>query len=234
MEFRFRTPEFFKGEAITPEEAEHRLLKDLEDPNRNSRQTLWNLSILYGSTNRLPQAIQCVERLLEDAAGPEEKAGCLLALGQYMEKANDFPAAVGFYRAAYSLEPCDPKVCYFIRNNLGYCLNSLGHYEEAEQYLTQALSISPDRYNAHKNMGISCEGCGDYIQAAEYYIAAIQRNASDPRALAHLERLVNREPTLLVDVPDLPQKMEACRQAVAFARKAWSDVGPRPNGPTPR
>jgi tetratricopeptide (TPR) repeat protein len=231
MDFYFPLPEFGEGELITTEEVERRLLKNLEDRKGDPRQTLWNLAIFYGQTNRVAQAVECVERLWKDADDPEEKARRLLALGGLMEKANDFVAAEGFYRAAYALEPCDPHTCYFIRNNLGFCLNKFGNYAEAEQYLTQALSINPDRHNAHKNLGISCEGRGEYIEATEHYIAAIRRNAADPRALGHLEQLVNRQPTLLVDIPYLANRLTECRQAVAFVRKVWSEG--RPQGPKP-
>jgi hypothetical protein len=46
--------------------------------------------------------------------------------------------------------------------------------------------------------------------------------ADDRRALGHLEQLVDRLPRLLDEIPELPQTLKLCRQAVQQAKAGWS------------
>jgi len=112
----------------------------------------------------------------------------------------------------------------FIQNNLGYCLNHFGRFAEAEPYLRRAIEIEPRRHNAYKNLGISFEGQGDHAGAASCYIKAVQANASDARALKHLEELAEKHPTVTVDVPEFDAQLAACRLAVHQAEEARKQV----------
>ena len=58
---------------------------------------------------------------------------------------------------------------------------------EAEPRCRAAIRIDPQRYNAHKNLGLSLEGLGRYAEAAQAFVEAVRAEASDPRALKHLE-----------------------------------------------
>jgi tetratricopeptide (TPR) repeat protein len=138
-------------------------------------------------------------------------------MGQLMEQMQNYELAITYYSQALSLEPAHNQTWYLIHNNLGYCLNHFGRHAEAVPYLQQAIQIDPLRHNAYKNMGIACEGLGQYAEAAIFYIKAVQTNASDPRALRHLETLVEKQPTVVNDVPDFPMHLAACRAAVHHA-----------------
>ena len=140
-------------------------------------------------------------------------------MGQVMEQMADYPDAITCYSQAFSLEPTDTETWYFINNNLGFCLNTLGRYEEGEVYCRNALSVDPGRSNAHKNLGISREGQGDYVEAADAYMAAIRVDACDPRALQHLEELYHRCPESILQIPDFEAKLAKCREAVRARRR---------------
>jgi tetratricopeptide (TPR) repeat protein len=48
----------------------------------------------------------------------------------------------------------------------------IGDYANGASYCQKAIEIDPARHNAYKNLGISMEGMGSYIEAAQSYITA--------------------------------------------------------------
>jgi len=216
LPFRFSIQGLPEGESLTGSEVEVRLLKQLEAAGGNCIASIWSLSSLYSRFGYLDQAAGCMCRIIDLTDDPEKRGACHLALGQLEEQRGDFFAAAKQYRKALAMEPCSTDTWYFIHNNLGYSLNQVGEHEGAVPYLRTALEIDPERPNAYKNLGLSLQALGDLEGAAEMFIAATQVDASDPRSLAHLESLVEAHPSLLVDVPDLPDRLAMCREAVEF------------------
>ena len=224
MQFQFTVKMIpFNGKAHTGDEIEQRLFHQLKKRGGSCPDTLWNLAVLYSRTRRHEAAIGCVERVRELTDDAERHASCYLALGQLMEKRGDYAAAAEYYRGALSMEPLETRTWYFIHNNLGYCLNQLGRSDEAEPLLKRALEIDPQRANAYKNLGLSYEARGGYVDAAECYIAATQVQASDARSFKHLEQLVAEHPQLEIDIPDLRDRVEICRRAVEFVQALQPD-----------
>jgi len=85
-------------------------------------------------------------------------------------------------------------------------------------------SVEPNRYNAHKNLGISLEGQREYHQAIKAYVEAIKREPLDPRALVHLEDLMDREPYLSIEDPGLEGVLGRCQRWVArFRGEDWRE-----------
>ena len=138
------------------------------------------------------------------------------------EKKGNFDLAVGFYRQALSLEPVNSDTWYFILNNLGFSLNQLKQFAEGEVCCRRAIAIKPLRANAHKNLGLALQGQRYYRDAAEAFVAAIKANASDRRALGHLENLLKAQPELETE---FTERLDRCRKAVAHALRendgAW-------------
>lgn len=121
---------------------------------------------------------------------PIEKEGCLLGMGQVMERSGDYEAAREAYLGAFELPQEPGEVWYLLNNNLGYCLNQAGQCQEAERYCRAAIEIDPGRHNAHKNLGIAQQSQGQYADAAKSFMHGTQLCPADPRALAHLEDLI--------------------------------------------
>ena len=217
LQFNFTVPTPPDGRAVTLEEYEREVLQRLEEGSSSRRQSLWELSVLYGATGRQEQSLECLKKLAVLTGGPEERARCYLAIGAQRERVQDFEGAVSYYKAAYGLEPQNTDAWYWINNNLGYSLVQLGRFQEAEAYLHGAVAIDQTRPNAHKNLGLASLGQNRLEAAVNYFVRATQANASDGRSLGHLEQLVRAHPELLAEMPDLEGTIADCRIAVRQA-----------------
>jgi tetratricopeptide (TPR) repeat protein len=220
-EWSFRIPFGIrlKSKKVSAEEAEKMLLEKLKQNEPDSEEALWDLAILYSQTNRQSKAMEYIRQLMDGTNDPEEKALNFLKMGQFMEQIQDYSSAVTYYRQAFSLEPVNNELWYFINNNLGYCLNYFGRYQEGEHYCQAAIKIDPQKHNAYKNLGISLEGQGQYSEAAKLYIAAVRANAVDDRALRHLENLLVKHNEVLLQIPDIDEQLQNCRNAVRIAKE---------------
>ncbi|HEY2711607.1 MAG TPA: tetratricopeptide repeat protein [Chthoniobacterales bacterium] len=225
FQFRFSFTELPPpgAEAVTVSEAEQSLLKTLDARGGKCPDSLWSLAGLYQRGGDFDKASECIQRYMELTDDPEEIGAGHLALGGLEEGRGDYTAAAQRYRAALSMEPCSTKTWYFIHNNLGYSLNQIKEYSSAIPYLRTALEIDPGRPNAYKNLGLAYEALGDLEQAAELFITATQVNAADSRSLQHLISLVDANPALEVDIPNLRERIEACEKAVEVARQHKPD-----------
>lgn len=206
-----------EGEVMTFEEAERGLLEQLAEGKGDFRDSLWQLVRLYSYVKRHDEAMKYVHALIRASRDTEESASLILALGQLMEQRGDYPGAIEYYRGAFCLKPSATQVWYLINNNLGFCLSEIGRYDEAGGYLLAAIQIDPGRPNAYKNLGLSFQGRGDYVRAAECFIDATRVDARDPRAFGHLEGLLSGHPELKDRIPGLPEKLRECRQALTAA-----------------
>ena len=159
--------------------------------------------------------LEKVFSLTDDAQG---RAGILLAAGCVLEKTGDYPSAAESYRAAFAYPKRKDETWYFLHNNLGFCLNRLGEYEEAEELCRAAIRIDGRRHNAYKNLGVALEGLGRNVDAAKAYLTAGKLNPRDPRALDHLEALVVSHPAITGKIPDIHLQIGNCRQA---AQVVW-------------
>jgi tetratricopeptide (TPR) repeat protein len=178
---------------------------------------MWELIRFYSRTGRQEIAFNYVNQLVERMDDPGKAAGCYLAMGQLMEQVRDYERAMEFYEQAIVLEPDTKQVAYLVNNNMGYCLNYVGRFQEAEPYCRRAISVDPERYNAYKNLGISLEGQGHIGAAAQCYIIAVHANDHDPRALRHLEDLIKNNRGVAAEINDINEQLEACRKAVKAA-----------------
>ncbi len=202
-------------------EVEERLLQQLHNAKSlfEIENSMWELACFYSRTGRQEIAFQYVNQLLERMDDPGRAAECYLAMGQIMEQVGDYERAIEFYEQALMLKPATRQVAYLVHNNLGYCLNYVGRYQEAEPYCRTAINIDPQRYNAYKNLGVSLEGQGRIGEAARCYIIAVHANAFDQRALRHLENLIENNKAIITEINDIKEQLENCRRAVKAARE---------------
>ena len=203
-----------RSHPCTSSETERRLLSALDESGGRDVPVLWDLGVFYSQAGHQDRATVCIQRVFELLEDPEKQAACLLALGQVQEQKGDHRAAAAHYQSGIELQPRNQRTAYFLRNNLGFCLNEMRKHEAAIPYLEQALEIDPARSNAYKNLALSHQGTENLRRAAALFIAATRSNAADPRSLRHLERLIEANPDLLADVPGLQQDLEGCRFAV--------------------
>jgi tetratricopeptide (TPR) repeat protein len=226
LDFRFSIPKPPPGAVVelSNEEAEKMLLKKLDESKAEPTEALWNLAQFYKLSKQHEKALQRLRELMALLPDPEQKAECVLTMGQAMEQVGDYPAAVRYYKEALALEPTNTFTWYFINNNLGFSLNTLGQFSEGEVYCRKALEIDPNRPNAHKNLGISLAVQGHYQDAARCFVAATQANAADPRAFRLLQDLLKEHPELEFEFKDAA---ECCQKAVEVAGKRAEDLKPK-------
>ena len=160
-----------------------------------------------------------IEKILTLEEDPEARAHCFLTIGQLNEKRRDYAAAVAAYSRAFAEPARENDTWYLLNNNLGYSLNQVGRHGEAEAYCRAAIAIDAGRHNAHKNLGISLQGQGKYLEAAQCFFKAAQAAPDDLRALGHLEDLLARHEEFAKDHPEILEAAQECREAALAARR---------------
>lgn len=164
---------------------------------------------------KLEEALELLEKLIVVLGDkPESLADCYMNKGVINEKLGEFEEAAGAYRRALVLEPKDRAAWYFSHNNLGFCLNQIHCHKEAKTYLRQAIAIQPSWHNAYKNLGVSLAARGEYAEAAKLFVQATVICPTDPRALGHLEELLEENELIYMQVPEMRGDLEKCRTLV--------------------
>jgi tetratricopeptide (TPR) repeat protein len=176
------------------------LLAKLKNGEGDSEDITMQLAILYQELGYPLEAIPYLQKLLAGTQDADKVCYYNFVLGQIMEQVEDYEAAASYYSQALAVETKDEKIWYFIHNNLGYCLNALGRFEEAGEFLLKALKIFYNLPNAYKNYGICLEGQGDYSAAVHSYMMSALADPSDTRAIRHLNNLLKRHPELKIDM----------------------------------
>lgn len=187
--------------------------------DREIESALWRTGGYFFERERTLPALSSFRRLLGFTADTGMKAACLLSIGQLMERTGRYDDAARYYTLAFPLGPGCDDTWYFLNNNLGYCLNILGRHEEAEGHCRAAIAINPQRHNAHKNLGLSLLGQGEYPEAASCLITATNMCPTDTRAFHHLENLIAQDRNLLRKCPDLGNQIEGCMEIIRIAGK---------------
>ncbi len=225
FDFRFSIPRVPEGPLVgmSAEEMERTLLKQLEKQQSDPTDALWQLARFYQQCKDHEKGLACLRQAMAHMPDLETKAHCVLGMGQMMEAVQDYEAAVRYYREALAMEPVQTDTWYFINNNLGFSLNTLGQFAEGERYCRRAIEINPNRPNAFKNLGIALKGQGDYREAARCLVTATQVNAADPRSLHLLQELLHEHPELAFDFQD---DVDCCQKAVEVAAQKLAEARP--------
>jgi tetratricopeptide (TPR) repeat protein len=225
LDFRFELPQPPAGPLVevSSHEMEKLLLKQLDDAVNGPQQALWQLAQFYKQTRQTDKALVRLRQLIQMLPEAEDRAKCVLTMGQTMEQKGDFAAAASHYKEALALEPMNTWTWYFINNNLGFSLNTLGHCADAEAYCRKAIQTDPNRPNAHRNLGQSLVGQGQFREAAQCYIAATQVNAADGRAFHLLQELLDKHPELEYEFGDVAV---SCQKAVETAARKVEEMKP--------
>lgn len=190
------------------QDTERLLLERLKNSTSGEDYFRWMLFVVgyYRSMKRIEPAIALLQDFLNRQMGDgEKKAHCQLALGQIATDDQRMEAALEHFQAALECDPKKKKITYVIYNNIGYCLNQLARYKEAEKNCRMAIEVNWKRASAYRNLGISLQGQGDLMGAAWAFVEAIKLEVSDERARALLEKFVAEHPAMIVRCPWIVQ-----------------------------
>ena len=179
------------------------LLERLKNRSNSDDYFRWMLFVVgfYRGINNIDAATDLLEGFIKAGEDSEQTAHCYLALGQIATDEQRLEDALKCFTLALELAPKKRKVAYVLHNNIGYCLNSLGHYSEGEAHCRRALEVDWTRASAYRNLGISLQGKGNARAAAWALVEAIRADPTDERARAILQKLIVLMPSLPVECP---------------------------------
>jgi tetratricopeptide (TPR) repeat protein len=175
----------------------------------------WMLFVVgfYRGINKISESIDLLQGFIKSDRSNENKAHCHLALGQIATDEKRFAGALEHFNSALALRPEKRKVKYVLHNNIGFCLNQLKRYVEAEKYCRAAIDIDWTRASAFRNLGISLKGQGNFIGAAWVLVEAINAEPTDGRAREIVEQLVKTNPALTLQCPWLSGSLRTDTEA---------------------
>ncbi|MGD0276539.1 MAG: tetratricopeptide repeat protein [Syntrophales bacterium] len=171
----------------------------------NRESSLLELIKFYGKEGVPKKATPYIVRLVSQSDDVEKNAYTCIQMGVDLERIKSYDNALLFYSCGLSLQPQSADIQYFLNNNMGYSLVMLERYKEAQGYCEDAITINPMRHNAFKNLGLSLQGQGKYVEAANNFMQAVRICSIDldPRALNHLEDLLLHHPELMSELDGL-------------------------------
>ncbi|HWP22610.1 MAG TPA: tetratricopeptide repeat protein [Candidatus Binatia bacterium] len=179
------------------------LLERLKNSTTDEDYFRWMLFVVgfYRGINKLDAASELLQGFLKTSKDVEYSAHCYLALGQIATDEQRFEIALKYFTSALELAPKKRKVLYVLHNNIAFCLNRLGRFEEGEKHCRKAIDIDWTRASAYRNLGVSLEGRKDLVGAAWALAEAIKADPADNRARLILEKLIEAQPALVTQCP---------------------------------
>ena len=195
-----RLPEGF---STPKQETERLLIERLQNSKTDEDYFRWLLFVVafYRGIEKIESARALLQLFLETTNDAEHKAHCHLALGQIATDEQKLETALNHFNTALRFEPQKQKVAYVLHNNMSYCLNQLGRFNEAEQQCRAAIEIDARRASAYRNLGISLEGQNNIVAAVWALVESIKMDSADDRAREILKRIMSAQPTLAVQCP---------------------------------
>jgi tetratricopeptide (TPR) repeat protein len=204
------------GIPATDTETEQEILRAIEAASGRQEQweSLWRLVLFYQKeVKRSDLAVALLELMIQESStDPESTALIYFVLGQIAQADEKWALASEHYENGLSLLPKERDTAYFLRNNLGYCLNAQGLYSAGERYCRQAIEIDCERQNAFKNLGVSLYGQGDLKGAAWCWIEGIKVDPSNGEARNLLDQLLTKHPALKTECAWIQQELEYFRK----------------------
>lgn len=120
---------------------------------------------------------------LKNQAGVQKEASLLL--GMAFAKKGLYKRAHDVFLAYIKEHESDIMVLY----NVGMSLNRMGRYEEALDYLAEALERDGEYEEALCEMGIAHQMIGELGDARTHFVKALKMDRDDPRPYAQLARI---------------------------------------------
>ena len=206
------------GIPATDTETEQEILRAIEAASERLEQleSLWRLVLFYQKqVKRSDLAVALLELMIQEfSPGKESRALIYFVLGQIAQADEKWALASEHYENGLCLLPKERDTAYFLRNNLGYCLNAQGLYSAGERYCRQAIEIDCEQQNAFKNLGVSLYGQGDLKGAAWCWVEGIKVDPSNPEARNLLKRLLTNHPAFKSECAWIQQELKDFRKII--------------------
>ena len=194
-------------DAPQAQDTEKMLLRRLENTANEEEYFRWMLFTVgyYRGIQKIENAKDLLRRFLDVTSKRDFHVQCRLALGQIATDEQDLDMAISHFESALQLRPESKKIEYILHNNLGYCFNMSGRYDEGERHCRSALDLNWTRPSAYRNLGISFHGQGKLASAAWALLEAVKMDCSDDRARTLLQKLASDNPSLAIQCPWLTE-----------------------------
>lgn len=96
----------------------------------------------------------------------------------YRDTKKDMNESMTWYQKTLAINPTERKACF----GMGYCLNNLGKYSEAANYLKTAVQQEPTYTAAFVELGYSLYMQSKYTEAIEHFNKALSLNPKNENA----------------------------------------------------
>jgi tetratricopeptide (TPR) repeat protein len=196
--------------APQAQDTEKMLLQRLENTANEEEYFRWMLFTVgyYRGVQKPEAAKDLLRRFVGVTSKPDYQVQCQLALGQIATDEQNMDTAISHFGAALNLQPESKKIEYILHNNLGYCFNMVGRYDEGERHCRMALDLNWTRPSAYRNLGVSFHGQGQLASAAWALLEAVKMDGSDDRARMLLKKLALDNPALAIQCPWLLEGLD--------------------------
>ena len=207
------------GIPATDTETEQEILRAIEAASGRLEEweSLWRLVLFYlfyqKQVKRSDLAVALLELMIQEfSPGKESRALIYFVLGQIAQADEKWALASEHYENGLCLLPKERDTAYFLRNNLGYCLNAQGLYSAGERYCRQAIEIDCEQQDAFKNLGVSLYGQGDLKGAAWCWVEGIKVDPSNGEAQKLLDQLLTKHPALKAECAWIQRELKYFRK----------------------
>jgi tetratricopeptide (TPR) repeat protein len=200
-----------ESSETTPADTETLLLSRLEASSTVEDYFRWLLFVVgfYRGINKVDAAVALLEKFIRSNKDPEQSAHCYLALGQIATDEQRHEIALKHFTAALQLRPKKRKVLYVLHNNIGFCLNTMGRFVDAERHCREAINVDWTRGSAYRNLGLSLNGQKNIAGAAWALTESVKADQGDQRARVLLEKLLTLHPVLGAECPWIRNILDA-------------------------
>ncbi|MBZ5500442.1 MAG: tetratricopeptide repeat protein [Acidobacteriia bacterium] len=133
------------GELVSIKDANRifLILVNNSESEENIKEMLQALACECAENCHFKTACAYIDKILSRADTSDEKARCLLVMGQVLEQANDYRHALETYLRAFDFQQESNETWYFLNNNLAFCLNQVNRHHEAQRHCCLPLNPCP-------------------------------------------------------------------------------------------
>jgi tetratricopeptide (TPR) repeat protein len=155
------------------------ILRERPAPNQDDPRLLWLRGLLAFKAGHEDFGEACLRRAVTALSS---EVGCLIDLGDMLQRRGRYGESLSAYRQASGLAPDDPLV----HSRIGHCLARLGLLDEALHACQQALRLDPNRGHTYCEIGQIQAARGSLKEAVASYEHAVTLDPDNPEPYALL------------------------------------------------